>query len=256
MTIALSYAPPIAFGALRTGGAAAFMFVVLAACGKSLRMPTGLGSMAPLGLFETTAFVGLITLARYQGDAGRIAIRVSTMPCWVLVPAAPVLGERFTWAKLVAGACGLARVVMLFSPWTIHGDLLGMALAAAAGLAWAVAVMIAKRIAVRGVWALLSLNAWQILIGAIPLGIVGCAARGLANRLDRGVHRRAPLQGSPWNQHRVVPLAVRALAPLGERLEPGGPRRSNCRYPRRLGPIGGAPGPVGDRGLRGTGCRS
>ena len=141
-------------------------------------MPAGFGPVALLGLFQTTGFVGLITLALYRGDAGKTAILAYTMPFWVLVLAAPVLGERITRAKLVAGACGLAGVVMIFSPWTIHGDVLGMALAVAAGLAWAVAVMVAKRIAVRGVWALLSLNAWQMLIGAVPLGIVGFAAPG------------------------------------------------------------------------------
>lgn len=58
------------------------------------------------------------------------------------------------------------------------GDVLGMALAVAAGVAWVLAVMIAKRIAVRGLWALVCRNAWQMLIGAVPIGIVGVAARG------------------------------------------------------------------------------
>ena len=172
MKVALSYAPPVAFGALRAGSAAAFLFAFLAACGKSLRMPVSPRRLVALALSQTTGFVGLMTCALSLGDAGRTAILVYTMPFWVLLLAAPVLGERITRGKALAGACGFLGIVMIFSPWTMHGDLSGMALATGAGLDWAVAVMIAKSMRVHGIWALLSLNAWQALIGCIPLGLL------------------------------------------------------------------------------------
>ena len=178
MKVALSYAPPIAFAALRTGGASAFLFVLLAACGKPLRMPASPGRLILLALFQTTGFVGLTVCALAQGDAGRTAILVYTMPFWVLLLAAPVLGERITRGKVLAGGCGLAGVVLIFSPWTMHGDLLGMGLATGAGLDWAVAVMIAKTLRVQGIWALLSLNAWQTLLGCMPLGIAALVLHG------------------------------------------------------------------------------
>ena len=76
----------------------------------------------------------------------------------------------------MAGACGFLGIVMIFSPWTMHGDLSGMALATGAGLDWAVAVMIAKTMRVHGIWALLGLNAWQALFGSIPLGLLALLA--------------------------------------------------------------------------------
>ncbi len=176
MKVALSYAPPVAFGALRAGSAAAFLFAFLAACGKPLRMPASGRRVLSLALFQTTGFVGLMTCALSLGDAGRTAILVYTMPFWVLLLAAPVLGERITRGKALAGGCGLAGVVMIFSPWTVHGDLRGMALATGAGLDWAVAVMIAKTMRVHGIWALLGLNAWQALFGSIPLGLLALLA--------------------------------------------------------------------------------
>lgn len=178
MKIALAYAPPFVFGAIRMVGAAAFLFAVIAGCGKSLRIPTGFGRLASLALFQTTGFVGLTILALYQGDAGKTAILAYTMPFWVLVLAAPVLGERITASKVLAGACGLAGMIMILSPWTMHGDLLGMVLAIGAGLDWAVAVMIAKSIPVRGAWGLLNLNAWQMLIGSVPLAIAALIVPG------------------------------------------------------------------------------
>lgn len=177
MKVALSYAPPATFGALRAGSAAAFLFAFLAACGKSLRMPVSPRRLVALALFQTTGFVGLMSCALATGDAGRTAILVYTMPFWVLLLAAPVLGERLTRAKVLAGGCGFAGIVMIFSPWAMHGDLSGMALAAGAGLDWAVAVMIAKSMRVHGIWALLRLNAWQALIGCIPLGVLALLVR-------------------------------------------------------------------------------
>lgn len=170
--IALSYAPPIAFSALRAAAAAAFLFVLLALCGKSLRAPVRPLRLALLALFQTTGFLGLISWALALGDAGKTAILAYTMPFWVLLLAAPILRERLTGAKVLAGGCGLTGIIMIFSPWTVHGDRLGMMLAIAAGADWAIAVLIAKTLRVQGMWALLGLNAWQALIGCLPLAAV------------------------------------------------------------------------------------
>ena len=171
MKIALGYAPPFMFAAMRTGGAALFLFGLLAVFGRPMRPPV-IGKMLLLALFQTTVFVSLATLAVSFGDPGKSAILAFTMPFWVLLLAAPVLGERITPGKAVAGGLGLTGVVLILSPWTAHGDYLAMALAMAAGLDWAIAVMIMKKIPVQGTWSLLSLNAWQALVGAVPIAIV------------------------------------------------------------------------------------
>lgn len=168
MKVALGYAPPFAFAAMRTGGAAVFLFGLLAVLGKPMRPPV-IGRMLLLALFQTTGFVALISFALSLGDAGKTAILAYTMPFWVLLLAAPLLGERLTTGKALAGGLGLAGVILILSPWTKHSDHLGLILALGAGLDWAIAVIIAKKIPVSGTWALLSLNAWQTLIGCIPL---------------------------------------------------------------------------------------
>jgi len=174
MKIALGYAPPFTFAAMRTGGAALFLFCLLAIFGKLMRPPV-VGRMLLLALFQTTLFVSLATLAVYIGDPGKSAILAFTMPFWVLVFAAPVLGERITRGKAIAGGLGLAGVILILSPWTTHDNYLGMLLALGAGFDWAIAVMIAKKIPIQGTWTLLSLNAWQALVGAVPLAIVALA---------------------------------------------------------------------------------
>ncbi len=171
MKIALAYAPPFMFAAMRTGGASLFLFGLLAVFGKPMRPPV-IGGVFLLALFQTTLFVSLATLAVYLGDPGKSAILAFTMPFWVLILAAPILGERITAGKAIAGGLGLAGVIMILSPWTGHGDSLALVLALAAGFDWAIAVMIAKKIPVHGTWELLSLNAWQALIGAVPIAIL------------------------------------------------------------------------------------
>lgn len=171
MKVALTYAPPFAFAAMRTGGAAVLLFAMLAALGKPLRPPAA-GRLLLLALLQTTGFVALTSWALSLGNAGKTAILAYTMPFWVLLLAAPILGEHITRGKALAGGLGLAGVILILSPWTAHKDFPGLILALAAGLAWALAVMVAKKIPAHDTWTLLSLNAWQCLIGCVPLIIV------------------------------------------------------------------------------------
>lgn len=170
MKVALSYAPPFPFAALRAAGAAALLFGMLAALRKPLRPPAPL-RMVWLALFQTFGFVTLTSFALYTGNAGKTAILAYTMPFWVLVLAVPVLGERVTVGKVLAGGLGFAGLLLILSPWTAHSGLLNTLLAAGAGLDWAIAVMIAKKIPAHGTWDLLALNAWQALVGCIPLSL-------------------------------------------------------------------------------------
>lgn len=170
MKVALSYAPPFPFGALRAAGAAGLLFAMLIALRKPLRPPAP-ARMVWLALFQTFGFVALSTFALHSGHAGKTAILVYTMPFWVLVLAVPILGERVTPGKAVAGGLGFAGLLLILSPWAAHPTFLSTLLAAGAGLDWAIAVLIAKKIPAHGTWELLALNAWQALIGCIPLGL-------------------------------------------------------------------------------------
>lgn len=170
MKVALTYAPPFAFGALRAAGASALLFAMLIVLRKPLRPPAP-GRMIWLALFQTAGFVTLSTYALYTGHAGKTAILVYTMPFWVLVFAVPVLGERVSAGKALAGGLGFTGLLLILSPWAAHPTFLSTLLAAGAGLDWAIAVMIAKKIPAHGTRELLALNAWQALVGCVPLAV-------------------------------------------------------------------------------------
>lgn len=168
MKVALEYAAPFPFAALRALGAAALLFVVLGLMRKPLTSPAP-RRMVLLALFQTVGFVSLVSLALSTGNAGKTAILAYTMPFWVLVLAVPLLGERLSGGKALAGGLGFAGLLLILSPWTRHPTFTSTLLAAGAGLDWAVAVIIAKKIPAHGVWELLRLNAWQTLVGCVPL---------------------------------------------------------------------------------------
>lgn len=168
MKIALEYAAPFQFTALRAVGAAGVLFVFLFAARKPLRPPSP-SRMVLLALFQTVGFVSLTSFALATGNAGKTAILAYTMPFWVLILAVPLLGERITRGKALAGGLGFAGLLLIVSPWTVHPNFTSTLLAAGAGLDWALAVMVAKKIPAHGTWELLALNAWQTLVGCVPL---------------------------------------------------------------------------------------
>lgn len=77
-----------------------------------------------------------------------------------------------------AAGLGFVGLVLILSPWTSHPDSLSTFYAIGAGVDWGLAVVIAKKIPLRGTWELLSLNAWQSLLGGIPLAIIAFAWPG------------------------------------------------------------------------------
>jgi len=170
MKIALAYAPPFKFAALRAGGAAIFMLLLLRMRHKPLRPPMP-ARVAWLGLFQTIGFVSLTSFALYLGHAGMTAVLVYTMPFWVLILAVPLLGETLSGLKLTAGALGFVGLICILQPWNHPPDLTSTLLATGAGLDWAVAVVIAKKIRVDDTWQLVAVNAWQLVLGSAALAV-------------------------------------------------------------------------------------
>ncbi len=167
----LAYVDPFDFSAIRTILGAAMLFVVLAV----LRRPLALAAprqMLLLGLLQTAAFTALIQWAVVAGGAGKTAVLVYTMPFWVIPMAWFGLGERVSapqWGALGIAACGLALVL---EPWALRGSPVSSALALGAGLTWAAAVVLAKRMRREREFDLLALTAWQMLFGALALCVV------------------------------------------------------------------------------------
>lgn len=171
MKLALQYAGPFVFAALRTslGGLALLLLLLIMRKPFWPRQPL---RAFWLGLFQTTLFIGLICWALVSGSAGKSAVLGYTMPFWVILLAPFFLGEHLRGMQWLAVGLAFAGLLLIFSPWQRAPDLFSCLLALAAGVAWGISVIIAKRTPVQGSWELLSLTAWQMVLGAIPLAVV------------------------------------------------------------------------------------
>ena len=93
------------------------------------------------------------------------------MPFWLLLMAWVVLGERLgrlQWLAVGVAFCGL---ILVLSPWRLTG-LESSLLAVAAGFVWAASAVVAKILQRRREVDLLSLTAWQMLLGSVPLIVI------------------------------------------------------------------------------------
>jgi drug/metabolite transporter (DMT)-like permease len=168
MKVALAYAGPLVFAALRTflGGACLLLLLLLA---RKPFWPRRPARAMLLGLFQTTLFIGLVCWALVSGHAGKSAVLAYTMPFWVILLAPFFLHERLKGLQWLAVLLGLTGLLLIFAPWQRAPDLSSSVLALLAGMAWGISVIVAKRTPVDGTWDLLSLTGWQMLFGSLPL---------------------------------------------------------------------------------------
>ncbi|HLI96629.1 MAG TPA: EamA family transporter [Candidatus Baltobacteraceae bacterium] len=171
MKIAIQYAPPFEFAALRLLGGAVVLFIALALLRKPLR-PEKLWAFWWIGLFQSGGFVGLATWAVLTAGAGKVAVLSYTMPLWVALAGWPLLGERLRGRQIAALGLAIAGIVLILDFWGSHGSLFADAIALIAGVSWAAGVVISKRVQRTGSVDVLSLTAWQMLFGGIAVGIV------------------------------------------------------------------------------------
>jgi drug/metabolite transporter (DMT)-like permease len=103
------------------------------------------------------------------GAAGKSAVLAYTMPFWVILFGWPFLSERLRGWQWIAVGVALVGLVLVLELWQSQASLTASVLALAAGASWGVSVLIFKRIPVNDYDELLSLTAWQMLFGCIPL---------------------------------------------------------------------------------------
>ena len=163
----LAYASPLEFAGLRTLLAALPLFLVIVWRRRPLA-PQDLQAAVVLGLLQTTAFITLTLAALATGAAGHTAALVYTMPFWVLLLSAPVLRERVHGAQWLALALASVGLVLLLGPGA-GGSVISKLLALLAGLCWAAAALYAKWRQRHRSNDALSLTAWQMLLGSLPL---------------------------------------------------------------------------------------
>jgi drug/metabolite transporter (DMT)-like permease len=170
----LAYAGPFHFAASRYLLGAAVLFAALLLARQSLRPPPLLPTLL-IGLCQTTAFQGLEQWALLGGGAGHVALLAYTMPFWAVLLAWLVLGDRPTarhWLGVGLAAIGL---VCIIEPWHDLGSALSTTLAMAGGAAWAAGTVFSKRMFQRHAPSVLSLTAWQMLLGGAALGLLALA---------------------------------------------------------------------------------
>jgi drug/metabolite transporter (DMT)-like permease len=168
MKVALRYSGPLEFAAWRCALGALLLFAALAALKVPLA-PRQIGKTLVLGLFQTTGFVGLVSLSLTIGAAGKNAVLAYTMPFWVIAFGWPFLPDRLRGAQWIAVALALPGLLLVLEIWNHTGGWLSSSLALAAGASWGISVVVFKRIELRDRNELLALTAWQMLFGSIPL---------------------------------------------------------------------------------------
>lgn len=168
--IGLRYSPPFTFAALRTVMSAAGMLLLLLVLRRPLR-PPHLGYTAVLGLLQTTGYVCLSVWALAHANAGKTGVLTYTMPFWLLLLAWPLLGERLRGWQWPAVALAFTGLVLVLSPWHLHGVLAG-ALTVAAGFCWAASAVVVKLLQRHETVDVLSLTTWQMIVGAVPVVVV------------------------------------------------------------------------------------
>jgi drug/metabolite transporter (DMT)-like permease len=104
-----------------------------------------------------------------------LALLAYTMPFWAVLLAWWLLGDRPTprhWLGLALAGLGLLCII---EPWRDMGSASSTMLALAGGVAWAGGTVLSKRMFHRHAPSVLSLTAWQMLLGGVALGMIALA---------------------------------------------------------------------------------
>ena len=176
LKIGVEYCPPFTFAALRSlpGGILLLLLAVV------FRHPVGLKApryTIPLGVLQTSGFIGLTIAALVTGGAGRTAILANTWQFWILLMAWPILDEKLHGSQWLSVSLALAGLILIVQPWKLHGVLSSL-LALAGAVCWAAGAMVAKLLRRRHEVDLLSLTAWQTLFGSILLVLLAVFVEG------------------------------------------------------------------------------
>ena len=180
--VALSAIPIFSFRAFCALSGAAGLFALAAWRGQRLRIAPGeLGHVVFAAFFNVTGWFWCSAVGLTLMPSGRAALLAYTAPLWAFLVAIPVLGEPISGRRLLGLGFGLGGIAVLGSGSLAdsHGATAGLLAMLGGALCLAVGTVWQKRV----LWQtpLLTLTAWQLLIGGLPLAIG--AAFGDLNRV-------------------------------------------------------------------------
>ena len=193
MKIAVHDAPPFTFAAWRTLGGGIALLVTALVLRKPLR-PQFPAAFFWIGLFQTTCFVGLVTWAVVSAGAGQVAMLAYTMPLWVSLLAWPFLGERIGPWQTAAMIVALVGIGCMIGPLRSVG--LAELLAVLAGFAWAIAIILTKRLQRAQRVDIFGLTMWQMLFGGVVLTAIAAIV---------------PSHPTIWNEPYVLAVAYNII---------------------------------------------
>jgi drug/metabolite transporter (DMT)-like permease len=93
LKVGVQYCPPFTFAALRSLPGGALLLALTAVLRHPVR-PQAVRYTIPLGVLQTSGFIGLTIAALVTGGAGRTAILANTWQFWILLMAWPILDEK------------------------------------------------------------------------------------------------------------------------------------------------------------------
>jgi drug/metabolite transporter (DMT)-like permease len=194
----LNYAPPFAFAAERSIGAAIALLIALKLSGRSLRMPSPRETTI-IGFTQVAGFMVFQTWALVEGGPGKTAVLIFTMPIWTLLMSWLILSERVRGKQWLAAGSTLAGLILIIEPWNMHTSLLSKVLGLTAAIFWAVGSILVKRLRSTRPVDLLSLTTWQMVAGAVPLTLLAILV---------------PERPTDWTPHYVGILAFMSVASM------------------------------------------
>ncbi|WP_038383805.1 DMT family transporter, partial [Bradyrhizobium elkanii] len=175
MKFLLTEWPPLSSrGLCGVVGAVALGLVALVR-GQTLRVPDGMWlRLALVSTLSIGGWVASMGLALIWLRASEAAVLGITIPVWVALVAWPVLGERVSLPRALALAVALAGIAALIGGGGIDaslGKLPGILFALAGAICVGLGTVLTKSFKLA--MPPLSLAAWQLAIGCVPIAIIG-----------------------------------------------------------------------------------
>ncbi len=168
MKIAVQYAPPFTFSAMRIGLGAVSLFLAMIWLRKPLA-PREIKGTFWAGVLQIAGVYGLATWALVSGGAGKTSVLVYVMPIWTLIFAWIFLGERIRGMQWFAIGLSVAGMLLILDPFNLAGTPASKILAVLAGVSWAGGAVVAKRVRQTVDLDLLSFTSWQMVAGAMVM---------------------------------------------------------------------------------------